>query len=219
MLSLSRSQAKGIVLNMQRTAIVTQPTLRLFISVELPEAVRDSIGQAVRALQRSGVSGVRWVRPESVHLTLQFLGDTPENKMEAIAQAMGQAAQGVPPFELGVQGAGAFPNMRSPRVVWLGLNGQVETLRGLQAKVEQGLASLGFPHEERDFSPHLTLGRTSGRLPPNQLQPLAEGLEQLAMQSFPGIPVHALCLMESQLAPSGARYFRRRLVKLEGGVA
>ncbi|MBI4311380.1 MAG: RNA 2',3'-cyclic phosphodiesterase [Chloroflexi bacterium] len=187
---------------------------RLFVAVELPASVRDVIGQAIREMQERGVTAVRWVRAEGVHLTLKFLGETPESRLEAIVRAMALAAAGAPPFELHVQGAGAFPNMRSPRVVWLGLHGQVDVLQGLQAGLEEALAGEGFPKEERAFTPHLTLGRIDGKLSPPQLHGLAESVEEFGSRSFPAFPVDGVSLVESLLERTGARYVQRNGVPL-----
>ena len=196
----------------QRTS--TPP--RLFIAVELPEAVREQLRQAIAGLRRPDLEAVRWVRPEGIHLTLHFLGETLAERMEDIHQAMSQAAVSAQLLTLRVQGAGAFPNMRAPQVVWLGLSEQTDALRDLQARLEAALVQHGFTKEERDFSPHLTLGRVNGRLSALGLQALAEGLRQAEAVEFPSIPVDGISLMESRLERSGARYMQRRLVRLGG---
>jgi 2'-5' RNA ligase len=203
----------------QRNGLVEQRRPRLFIAVELPAVVKDLLGGVVQHLRRQGVDGVRWVRPEGVHLTLKFLGETLEERLEAIAQAMAQAAEGTPPFVLGIGGAGAFPNLRAPQVAWLGLRGQVEALGELQSALEKALELAGFPREGRAFSPHLTLGRVNGRLTPSQLQALLEGLKGAGAVEFPDVSVDAISLIESQLERSGARYVQRAVAKLRRELA
>ncbi len=170
-------------------------------------------------MKRAPLDDVRWVRPDGIHLTLKFLGDTPTEGLDAIALAMARAAARIQPFAVQVQGTGAFPSLRAPRVVWLGLSEQAELLGELQAGLEAALEREGFPKEQRGFSPHLTLGRINGRLSPLQLEALAEGLRQIDAFAFPAIPVEAISLIESQLDRSGARYFPRRLAKLGEEVA
>ncbi|MBI2170720.1 MAG: RNA 2',3'-cyclic phosphodiesterase [Chloroflexi bacterium] len=198
----------------QRNAQAEQRRPRLFIAAELPALVTELLGEVIHHLRGQGVEGVRWVRPEGVHLTLKFLGETPEERLEAIAQAMAQAAVQTPPFALNIQGVGAFPNLRAPQVVWLGLSGQVEVLKELQSALEQTLEQAGFPREGRAFSPHLTLGRVNGRLTPGQLQALSAGLKGAGAVEFPEVSVDAMSLIESLLERSGARYVQRAVVRL-----
>ncbi|MBI4340017.1 MAG: RNA 2',3'-cyclic phosphodiesterase [Chloroflexi bacterium] len=196
---------------------MTTRKLRLFIAVELPAPVRGLVEQVLGDLSRRVPVGVRWVRPEGVHLTLKFLGETPEEQMEAIGDALTLVAGSIPPFCLEVRGAGAFPNMRSPRVAWLGLDGETGALARVQGRLEDALVDLGFPAEERDFSPHLTLGRVNGRLSTPQLSALARGLEEVGARAFPAFLVEAMSLIESQLSSTGATYYPRRRARVGEG--
>ncbi|MDO8750953.1 MAG: RNA 2',3'-cyclic phosphodiesterase [Dehalococcoidia bacterium] len=181
-------------------------TLRLFIAVELPEDVLGYIGETVGDLRRQGITGIRWVRGEGVHLTLKFLGDTSEEQVAGILSSMRDSAVGTPPFVLHVQGAGAFPNMRAPRVLWLGVQGDTAPLLQIHGRLEEALEAQGFAREARAFSAHLTLGRVNGRLSPTTLERLAQDMEGLRTAKPLALPVAALSLMESQLTPPGAYY-------------
>ena len=133
--------------------------IRAFIAVELPPAVREAVEGVVREL-RSGIGdGVRWVRPEGVHLTLKFLGDIDAGSVPAVSRAMAQCAASAAPFDLFLEGVGVFPNARRPRVIWIGLGGALEPLLALQHSIDRELEGLGFARERRPFTPHLTLGR------------------------------------------------------------
>jgi 2'-5' RNA ligase len=182
-------------------------TRRLFVALEPTDAVRRRIRAARAELRRAAgraEAEVRWVDPGNVHLTLQFLGAVPEKRVAEVAGAMAEAARSVPgPLSLEVRGAGGFPNARRPRVIWLGVAGDLPALRALAAELGRRLAPLGFPPEERPFTAHLTLGRArEGRGNPGIAGALAGAREE------EGTAWRAaeLVLFESHLSPKGARY-------------
>ncbi|HEX9050896.1 MAG TPA: RNA 2',3'-cyclic phosphodiesterase [Anaeromyxobacter sp.] len=179
---------------------------RLFVALDPPEPVRRRLAALGVELRRTaGRRGeeVRWVPPENVHLTLQFLGAVPEERVGAIEGAIRAAAAAARTLSLELKGAGGFPNARRPRVVWAGVGGETEALAALAADLGRRLAPLGFPPEERPFSAHLTLGRArDGRGAPG----LAGALAQAAEAG--GTPWRAaeVALFESHLSPKGPRY-------------
>ncbi len=180
--------------------------LRLFVALDPPEPVRRRIAAMQSDLRRAAgrhADEVRWVAPENVHLTLQFLGAVPEERLEGLRGALAAAAASARPLSLEVKGAGGFPSARRPRVVWLGVGGEVEALAGLAADLGRRLAPLGFPPEDRALSPHLTLGRArEGRGAPG----LGGALAQVAGMEAAPWRADALLLYRSHLSPSGARY-------------
>lgn len=181
-------------------------TRRLFVALEPPDPVRRRIAaaaDAVRAAAGRAAEDVRWVAPDGVHLTLQFLGAVPEERVEAVRAAVEGAAAGARPLALEVTGAGGFPNARRPRVVWLGLAGDVPALSALVADLGRRLAPLGFPPESRPFSPHLTLGRARD---PRGAPGLGGALAAQAQADGFGWRAAELVLVESHLSPRGARY-------------
>lgn len=194
-------------------------TLRLFIAVELPEVVVRHIGQVIGRLRQQDLPGIRWVRPEGVHLTLKFLGNVPESHVQAIAEAMGWAVAGVAPFVLHVRGVGVFPHLRAPRVLWVGVQGDLERLVQLHQRLEEALEAQGFTKEQRAFSPHLTLGRVRGRLLPPEIQRLAQTMESLREIGPVELSVTGLSLMESRLTAEGAIYRRKAQTPLKNGLA
>jgi 2'-5' RNA ligase len=181
-------------------------THRLFVALEPPDAVRRRIAARATALRQAAgrhAEDVRWVPVENLHLTVQFLGAVPEQRVESVADAVRAAAAASRPLALEVKGAGGFPNARRPRVIWLGLEGDVESARALVADVGRRLAPLGFAPEARPWSAHLTLGRASD---PRGAPGLGGALVARAQED--GIPWRAgeLVLIESHLSPKGPRY-------------
>lgn len=181
--------------------------LRLFVAVELGEAALAALASLQEDLRRQGLEGLRWVRPEGVHLTLKFLGETPAERLPAIEAALGRAVAGVLPHVLRLDGLGTFGSRRSPRVLWVGLQGDLEELGRLQQQVESALAQAGFPKEDRRFSPHLTLARVR----PETAGALSERIARALAAAQPPeatIAVREVSLMRSTLGPGGAVYDR-----------
>ncbi|MDP2840106.1 MAG: RNA 2',3'-cyclic phosphodiesterase, partial [Syntrophales bacterium] len=148
---------------------------------------------------------LRWIRPEGIHLTLKFFGDVPENAVADISAVAGPAAAAVGPFELAIGGAGVFPDPIRPRVVWLGMNGEVARLVAFQQRLERALGETGFPPEERPFRPHLTLGRVKS---PKGLTGIAEALEKGETVTTGSFTASGISLFQSDLTPRGAVYTR-----------
>jgi 2'-5' RNA ligase len=179
---------------------------RLFVALEPPDPVRRRLAALADELRRAaGRHGeeVRWVPPANVHLTLQFLGAVPEERVAAVETALRAAAGEARPLSLAVHGVGGFPNARRPRVVWAGLQGELAPLAALVAALGARLAKLGYPPEDRPFSPHLTLGRArEGRGAPG----LAGALAGVAQEAPAPWRAAELVLFESHLSPRGPRY-------------
>ncbi|HEU4759114.1 MAG TPA: RNA 2',3'-cyclic phosphodiesterase, partial [Dehalococcoidia bacterium] len=133
--------------------------LRLFVAVELGEGVRRALAALQDDLRRRGLTDLRWVRPEGIHLTLKFLGETPTEKVADIQEALAAEVAGVAPHWLRLGKLGTFGDRRGPQVLWVDLEGDVSRLAQLQRRIDQALAPLGFPRERREFAPHLTLAR------------------------------------------------------------
>ncbi len=182
--------------------------IRAFIAVELPPAVREAVEGVVREL-RSGIGdGVRWVRPEGVHLTLKFLGDIDADSVPAVSRALDRCAASAAPFDLFLEGVGVFPNARRPRVIWIGLGGALELLLALQHSIDRELEGLGFAGERRPFTPHLTLGRVRDGGSPQQGRGVSEAVAAMTVERRAELPVREIALIKSDLRPSGAVYTR-----------
>lgn len=181
--------------------------LRLFVAIDLPEDVRESLGRLQSDLRRHDLPGLRWTRPEGVHLTLKFLGETPASSLPAIEAALARAVRGAPSFRLALGAPGTFGNRRGPRVLWVDVEGDVKPLQQLQAAVERELAAAGFAPEERGFSPHLTLARVPQPSPPGRAERVSRALAAVAAPRGE-IEVTEVVLMRSKLQAGGAVHSR-----------
>ncbi len=192
--------------------------LRLFVAVELPEGwlralatVQDDLRRALAA--RAGVRGaprLRWTRPEGVHLTLKFLGEVPAARREAIEAALARAVDAPPGLELRLGNTGAFGinDRRGPRVLWVGVSGDVEGLGRLFGQIDASLGTIGFERERRSFAAHLTLARVPDDFPAGDRAALADALVALPLPDAPSFVVERVSLMRSHLNRDGARYER-----------
>ncbi|MBK7706298.1 MAG: RNA 2',3'-cyclic phosphodiesterase [Acidobacteria bacterium] len=133
---------------------------RIFLAIDISDDARSAAAVYAREL-RSEFPGLRvgWERPEKLHLTLKFLGDTAKRQLDSVCDAAQKIAAEFPPFKLSICGTGAFPDARNPRILWLGVNGDVSTLARLHGRFETECEKLGFRRETRRFTSHLTIGR------------------------------------------------------------
>jgi 2'-5' RNA ligase len=186
--------------------------MRLFIALDIDDGIRGRIQRFV-----GGVSGfaseARWVRPESMHVTLKFIGEKPAEAVEEIKRAL--SAVKAASFEIGFRGYGFFPTAKSARVFWVGIEADSQ-LANLATAVDQATAALGIPKEEHAYSPHLTLARGGGRSgapgrqkddrPNRGFQKVQEKLAALPAPEFGTMTAREFFLYQSQLLRGGARY-------------
>jgi 2'-5' RNA ligase len=192
-------------------------TLRTFIAIELDQELQEKLKQLQGGLRNQPSSEcVRWVRPEGIHLTLKFLGDTEEEQVAAVKEALARAAATVDAFDLTVGGVGCFPNTRQPRVVWIGLHEPTGALQRLRDAVEEQVAPLGFPTENRRFSPHLTLGRVHRRATKSEVREVGEMVAASAVGDIDEMTASEVCYIKSDLRPSGAVYTTLSRARLGG---
>ena len=182
--------------------------IRAFIAIQLPNQVKCDLAQLLDRIRPGQERAVKWVDPDSIHLTLKFLGNIPAEKAVDIARAIAEAAGEAKPFTLELQGLGAFPNLRSPRVIWVGIGGDLQLIVDLQERIDQALIRLGFPTERREFSPHLTLGRLRDRATSQEGRSLGERIKLVQLDSCPPFLASQVCLMRSTLTSAGAIYDR-----------
>ena len=176
--------------------------MRLFVAADLPAELRARLAALQHDL-RGLRSEVRWVGPEAIHLTFAFLGEVAADRIAAVQGALGAAADEAPaPFRLHATGVGAFPDRGPLRVVWVGIEGDRAAAARLRRVLEQHLASCGFVPEEREFRPHLTLGRIRQERGHGD-RSLLERHRSVDLGEF---PVDEMILFESRLGPRGARY-------------
>ncbi|MBN2224153.1 MAG: RNA 2',3'-cyclic phosphodiesterase [Deltaproteobacteria bacterium] len=175
--------------------------LRLFIAARPPDTVLRGLSDLSRLLASRG-DGVKWVRSDSIHLTLKFLGSVDEAMAGAIGDAAARCARGVGNIPLSVGRVGAFPDMRRPRVIWVGLAGEIERLGSVANALEEACFDLGFSKEGRAFRPHLTLGRVKDRLSVETIKKIEQSKDVV----LGDMVVDAIELIKSDLLPSGAVY-------------
>ncbi|MBN2099322.1 MAG: RNA 2',3'-cyclic phosphodiesterase [Dehalococcoidia bacterium] len=188
--------------------------VRSFIAISLPDDVRAELTSLEYKLKARQHPFVKWVDPESMHLTLRFLGNVAIDYVPEIAGAMSRVAYAHPPFKLQVAGTGAFPNWQRPQVVWVGVGGELDRLNDLQNGLESELSPLGFPPESRLFSAHLTLGRLRDRVTPDDRRRFAEFAQMVEFKTGLSFDVSAIRLMKSQLTPSGPIYSELAVAEL-----
>jgi 2'-5' RNA ligase len=178
-------------------------TIRTFVAVEMDPAIRKGAQSLIEKFRAAGAE-VGWVAPENVHLTLKFLGDVSDADVPGVCEAVRGAVAGVAPFDLEIRGAGAFPNLSRPRVIWLGSAEGDEPMADLAERIDSALKKLGFPREARRFHAHLTLGRVRRGGP--AISALASLVQEHADAQIGRTPVDEVVVFSSQLKPTGAIY-------------
>lgn len=184
----------------------TDPPVRAFVAIEPGKAARTALEALQDRLAAAAPRrAVRWVRPAQCHLTLRFLGNVPPDRLPELEQRLTETAAACPAFSLALAGPGAFPTPAAPRVLWVGLRGDLEALAALARRVDTAAADLGDHQEEREFHPHLTLGRVVDRD-----ARVARALSELLACTRPpppaDWPVREFILFRSELRPEGAVY-------------
>ena len=178
-------------------------TLRSFIAVEISPNVRARAAKLIQELSVTDAK-VSWVQPQNLHLTLVFLGDIQMLEVPALCEAMNRAVADLPPFDLEVRGAGAFPDATRPRTIWLGVGQGTEEMVALHAALQDALIDLGYRPEGRRYRPHLTLGRV--RQAPQNSAPLIQLLEQRRDYLADVMSVADITLFSSELTREGPVY-------------
>src|SRR5262249_34013783 len=176
--------------------------LRTFIALPLDDALRRRVVARQQDLAEAG-SEIKWVEPENLHVTLLFLGEVDALEVVEVCRAVRGVAAATEPFTLTAAGVGAFPNLRRPRTLWIGVEEGREELVALHDQIEDALLKLGaYRREEREFTPHITLGRING----DATSALREALKDAAEWHGGTQPVREVHVMSSELTPDGPRY-------------
>ncbi|HTT20457.1 MAG TPA: RNA 2',3'-cyclic phosphodiesterase [Candidatus Sulfotelmatobacter sp.] len=188
--------------------------MRLFIAIDIDDSIREGLARFIDGV-RNFAPDARWVKPESLHVTLKFIGEQPDAAVEGIKQAL--AAISVPRAEIHFHGYGFFPTPKSARVFWIGMEAGPQ-LAALAAAIDDKMGILGIPKEERSFSPHLTLARAGGGSgspqrrkgdKPNRVfQHLQNRLAVLPTVEFGNMTPFEFFLYQSQLSPKGSKYIK-----------
>ena len=195
--------------------------MRLFVALELPATwtaalsqMQDKIRGQLTEQLGAEAPRLRWTRPEGIHLTLKFLGETPGSRSAAIDQALRESVEGIMTFSLTLGKAGSFGDRRGPRVLFVDIDGDLDPLQELARRADGALDQAGFPRERRAFQPHLTLARLPEEIPGPLRQRLAD-VALAARTPRPGPHLFSeVSLMRSHIERGGARYERVRSYKL-----
>ena len=186
-------------------------SVRTFIAITIPDQIRKMISDLQIVLKTYDVN-VKWVRTESIHITLKFLGDVQKEKINDISQAVENAASGIKPFEISVDKTGVFPGKQRPRVLWVGVEKGSEKLAELAGRIDVNLQTLGFEKEQRRYSGHLTIGRVRS---PHGIQHMIDKMMTSPINEEV-IPIKDIIVMKSDLQKTGAVYTPLHTIKLQG---
>jgi 2'-5' RNA ligase len=176
--------------------------VRAFIAAQIDDELREGLRLTIEELKKSDPY-VRWIRPENLHVTLKFLGDVETDKIDAITSEMRNTAAAEQPFGLAVSGIGVIPNPRYPRVIYTNLMDDGQKLKNLSKRLDEAMARLGFQPEERDFLPHLTLGRVKSF---KAKSILIMKIREFHKRQIGRLDVGSIHLIKSELKPAGAIY-------------
>ena len=176
--------------------------LRCFIAIEIPEAIKKAVQDIIDILRKSGAD-VKWISEENLHITLQFLGETDESLIPAIKGALDKILTTYCPFYIKIAGVGCFPYGRRPRVIWVGME-ESQPLINLCKDIATHMVKFGYQKEEREFTPHVTVGRVKSN---RYLGELIRKLDEIRSTSFSGFEVQGVKLMKSELRPAGAKHY------------
>lgn len=188
--------------------------IRVFIAVDLPPAIQESVEKQTASLRRTlGDDLIRWVPAQNMHLTLKFIGNIAASHLDFLKQMLTQSVNSQRQFDLQIGGIGSFPNLKRPRVLWVGIHAPAD-LTSLQKNVEAGAVRLGYEKEERGFSPHLTLGRVGQNVSAADLQRIRSALENTQIGRIGTATIEAVHLYKSDLHTDGSIYTKLLSVPL-----
>jgi 2'-5' RNA ligase len=189
--------------------------IRSFIAIELTGELKQALAELQRGFKSASSLPVKWVDPGNIHLTLKFLGDIDAGDTGKIVTALEGAVSGIKPFNIEVRGLGVFPNMNRIQIIWVGLYGELEKLGQLQKRIESNLKPMGFPPENRPFTPHLTLARVRDFTRPEERQKLGQLISTASFEGKYTINVTSVNLMKSQLTREGPIYSKLGIITLK----
>lgn len=180
---------------------------RIFIAVDLPVEAKAALTGTAGKMPEYLRPAVRWSRADMMHLTVRFLGDTDHDRVEAIGECMREAAERSARFTLRLDDTGAFPELSRPRVLWVGIAGELKRLQMLHTRLEGSLSQIGIALEDRIYNPHLTVGRLQREVPPIDAAQVGQSFAHVRLpEPRPELPVESLVLYRSRLLPEGPRY-------------
>ena len=190
--------------------------IRAFLAIRLPDDVTAALGHLTDQVAQARVGGLKPVRPENMHLTLKFFGSINARQVESIVDTVTHTAKSVRPFTLRLGNVGAYPNNRSPRVLWVGLDGDVAPLQDIHRRIEAALGQIAIKPDTREFRPHLTIARIRDHASHTERRRAAEALFSAEFRSGLSVPADRISLMRSVLRPQGPQYTALAEIPLGG---
>jgi 2'-5' RNA ligase len=179
--------------------------MRTFVAIELPPEIKGALARLQEQLKSSGAD-VKWVEPENIHLTLKFLGERDEKKIAKITQILEETAKNKNPFQIRISSLGAFPKVDFPRVIWVGIDKGDNETKEIAEGLEEKIAQIGIPKEERPFSSHITIGRVRSPVNRQNLVRDLKNLENKLGGQNLEFTVTKTTLFKSTLTPKGPLY-------------
>ncbi|MCX5705663.1 MAG: RNA 2',3'-cyclic phosphodiesterase [Candidatus Omnitrophica bacterium] len=187
--------------------------MRTFIAIELPKDIKDSLSRLINKLKETGAD-VKWVAPQNIHLTLKFLGERDDKKVKEISEILDEVARNHLAFQIQINALGAFPNLNSSRVIWVGIDqGDIET-KNIFKDLEDLICKVGIPKEDRAFSSHITIGRTRSAKRLAELSQVITSLNESIGRENLNFTAGSITLFKSTLTPKGPIYEALKVVNL-----
>jgi RNA 2',3'-cyclic 3'-phosphodiesterase len=188
-------------------------TTRAFLAIELSDEIHSALASLLINLQSKIPSGVRWVPVNNIHLTIKFLGEIPDDRIESLKKELLMFFPNISHFPISVSNLGVFPSYMNPRIIWVGVQNN-PSLQQMAAECERVTQINGIPNEVRPFSPHLTIGRVLPSLSRENLKILGSTLKSIKYQQEVTQNVEKLTLFKSDLTPAGSIYSRLAVIAL-----
>ena len=188
-----------------------EQSIRTFIAIELNKGTHSELSSLQAVLKKSDAD-VKWIDPQIIHLTLKFLGNVDDKKIKDVQNLLNDVAKNFSPFVLSLKGIGAFPKLDYPRVIWVGVDEGKDEASQLAKELEDVLEKIGIPKEDREFHPHITLGRVKS---PKNKDRLKSVIEATKFEPSSKIAVEHLTLFKSQLTPQGPIYTPLFIAKMQ----
>lgn len=180
--------------------------IRAFLAIQIPDDVTAALGHLTDQLAQAKLGGLRPVRPENMHLTLKFFGSVNARHVDSIVDTVTHAVKAIRPFTLRLGNVGAYPDNRSPRILWVGLDGDVALLQDAHRRIETALGQIAIKPDSREFRPHVTIARIRDRASNIERRKVAETLFSAEFRSGLLVPVDSISVMRSVLLPEGPQY-------------
>lgn len=187
--------------------------IRSFLAFEMPEKIKEIVSRTLREMKKLPLD-VRWIKADNIHITVVFIGNISEDNLMPIGEAVSKICKRYGPFNVTLTGSGIFGSLRNPRVIWIGLDGDLTRLSYFRNSLQKNLKPFGIKEEKRRYKPHLTLGRF--RKGSGYRVNMDELLSEYQNITSPTCTVEELILFRSELGPGGANYSKLEAWQLVG---